>query len=112
MGRERSIPKAYGPEALLIGGGYVYSLPTTMKSEWAVKAAANGKHILVEKPFASESDVRLMVEACAKHNVQFMDGTMWVHHIRAEKARSKVRKCEDLTNRRCWMSLKVALLVK
>lgn len=90
-GSDRDIPKAYGSyEELLadheVDGVYI-PLPTTMKSEWAVKAAEKGKHVLVEKPFASEADIRIMEEACVKNNVQFMDGTMWVHHIRAEKVR-------------------------
>jgi len=55
-----------------------------MKSEWAVKAAEKGKHILVEKPFMNEEDLQKMIAAARQHNVVFMDGTMWVHGLRTK----------------------------
>ena len=58
-------------------------LPTKLHKEWVSKAAAAGKHILVEKPVGvNAKEVEEMIEACRAANVAFMDGTMFVHHQR------------------------------
>ena len=55
-------------------------LPTGIRREWVVKAAEAGKHILCEKPCGTApADVRAMLDACARHKVQFMDGVMFMH---------------------------------
>lgn len=55
-------------------------LPTGVRREWVVKAAAAGKHILCEKPCGtSAADLRAMLDACKAHKVQFMDGVMFMH---------------------------------
>ena len=54
-----------------------------MHAEWTIKAAEHGKHVLCEKPLAANTDEAVaMADACRKHNVQLMDGVMWVHHER------------------------------
>jgi len=58
-------------------------LPTGIRKEWVLKAAAAGKHVLCEKPCGvSAADVRAMLDACKKANVQFMDGVMFMHGAR------------------------------
>ena len=60
-------------------------LPPALHHEWTLKAAAKGKHVLSEKPLASTvADAEEMVAACREHQVQLMDGVMWLHHPRAE----------------------------
>jgi len=54
-------------------------LPTSHKTEWAIKAANAGKHVLCDKPIASASDVQKILEACRNNGVHFMDNTMFVH---------------------------------
>lgn len=82
------IPKAVGSYLEIIDDPDVDAVyipvPTTMKSEWAVKAAEKGKHILVEKPFMNEEDLQKIITAARQHNVVFMDGTMWVHGLRTK----------------------------
>ncbi|KAJ7975517.1 Oxidoreductase family, NAD-binding rossmann fold protein [Quillaja saponaria] len=61
-------------------------LPTTLHLKWAVMAAEKRKHVLLEKPVAlNVSDLDRIVEACEANGVQFMDGTMWMHHPRMPK---------------------------
>ena len=43
-------------------------LPTGLRKEWVLRAAAAGKHVLCEKPCGvSAADVREMIEACRQH---------------------------------------------
>ncbi len=59
-------------------------LPPSMHREWTIKAAEAGKHVLCEKPLALNlSEATDMADACRQHNVQLMDGVMWLHHPRA-----------------------------
>jgi predicted dehydrogenase len=42
-------------------------LPTALRKEWVLKAAASGKHVLVEKPVGlTTGDVQEMIQACIK----------------------------------------------
>ncbi|XP_008810257.1 uncharacterized oxidoreductase At4g09670-like [Phoenix dactylifera] len=61
-------------------------LPTSLHERWAVAAAERGKHVLLEKPTAlSVAELDRILEACASTGVQFMDGTMWLHHPRTAR---------------------------
>ncbi len=90
-------PFAIAPEAV---GGYqaliersdvdalYIPLPTGIRKEWVLKAAAAGKHVLCEKPCGADSgEVREMIDACAEAGVQFMDGVMFMHSARMKALR-------------------------
>jgi len=63
-------------------------LPTGIRKEWVIRAAAAGKHIVCEKPCANTvADLREMIAACRDHKVQFMDGVMFMHSRRLEQIR-------------------------
>lgn len=63
-------------------------LPTGLRTEWVVKAAQAGKHVMVEKPCGvTAADVQTMIAACQKANVQFMDGVMFMHNARMKQLR-------------------------
>ena len=50
-------------------------------AEWALKAIANGKHVLIEKPMALTVDDIKAIETAAKHaNVTVMEGFMYWFH--------------------------------
>ena len=67
-------------------------LPTALHAEWVRKAAAAGKHVLLEKPIAvTPEEGEGMVAACAAAGVQLMDGTMWVHNPRAAEVAARLR---------------------
>src|SRR5215469_6715096 len=56
-------------------------LPTALRKEWVLRAAAAGKHVLCEKPCGiNAADVEEMISACKRHRVQFMDGVMLMHN--------------------------------
>src|ERR1035437_8601250 len=63
-------------------------LPTGLRKEFVLRAAAAGKHVLCEKPCAaSAAELAEMLAACKKNSVQFMDGVMFMHSPRMEKVR-------------------------
>ncbi|QEG40022.1 Gfo/Idh/MocA family protein [Roseimaritima ulvae] len=90
-----------GYEALLqrddVDAVYI-PLPTSMRLEWVLKAAAAGKHVLCEKPIAGTlSDAQQMVDACRSHGVQFMDGVMFSHSRRLDAMKPDLAKfCGNL----------------
>lgn len=63
-------------------------LPTGLRSEWVIKAARAGKHVICEKPCGtSVAELREMLAACERAGVQFMDGVMLMHSERLAKIR-------------------------
>lgn len=86
------VPEALGSYEALIASAEVdaiyFPLPTGLRQEWIVRAAAAGKHILSEKPCATSSaELEATLAACRHHNVQFMDGVMFMHSPRLAKVR-------------------------
>lgn len=63
-------------------------LPTGLRKEWVIRAAEAGKHIVCEKPCAlSVTDLREMLAVCRRHQVQFIDGVMFMHSARLPRLR-------------------------
>lgn len=64
-------------------------LPTGLRKEWVIRAADAGKHVMCEKPCAvNAADLREMLAACRRNNVQFMDGVMFMHSRRLDALRA------------------------
>jgi predicted dehydrogenase len=87
------MPRAMGSYEELLAAKEVDAvyipLPTGLRKEWVLRAAAAGKHVVCEKPCAdSIADLREMVAACRRHHVQFMDGVMFMHSARLPRMRS------------------------
>jgi predicted dehydrogenase len=85
-------PQAFGSYEGLLASDKVDAvyipLPTGLRKEWVLRAAAAGKHVLCEKPCAvSIVDLREMIDTCRKHCVQFMDGVMFMHSQRLPRLR-------------------------
>ncbi len=61
-------------------------LPTGIRAEWVTRAAEAGKHVVCEKPCAtSVAELTLMLDACRRNQVQFMDGVMFMHSRRLQR---------------------------
>ncbi|KAL0485616.1 oxidoreductase [Acrasis kona] len=107
--KDNNIPRSYGSYQELIDDKEVDAvylpIPTSLRTDWAIKAARAGKHILVEKPLASAKEVRDMRKACRENNVLYMDNTMWVHHKRAIQIKSKYLSSESFKLRKVLSSL-------
>jgi predicted dehydrogenase len=72
-------------------------LPTGVRKDWVLRAAASGKHVLCEKPCGvNAADVREMIEACRQHRVQFMDGVMFMHNPRLDRIRKILDEGKEL----------------
>jgi predicted dehydrogenase len=87
-----TVPQAFGSYDDLLAGETVDAvyvpLPTGRRREWVVRAAEAGKHVVCEKPCAtSVAELRVMLDACRSHGVQFMDGVMFMHSRRLELLR-------------------------
>lgn len=90
-------PAAFGSYEALLASPEVDAvylpLPTGVRREWVLRAAAAGKHLVCEKPCASSvADLGGMLEACRRNRVQFMDGVMFVHSRRMERLREVLRE--------------------
>ena len=94
-------PEAVGGyEALLarddVDAVYI-PLPTGVRKEWVLKAAAAGKHVMCEKPCgAHAADVAEMTGACRAAGVQFMDGVMFMHSDRLPALREALDDGESV----------------
>lgn len=89
------IPEAFGSYHELLASERVDAvyvpLPTAMREEIIVRAADAGKHVLCEKPCASNAgELEAMISACKKNRVQFMDGVMFMHNARMAKIRKEL----------------------
>ena len=86
------IPDALGSYAELLAAKNVDAiyipLPTGLRKEFVLRAAAAGKHVICEKPCAaSTAELAEMLAACRKNSVQFMDGVMFMHSPRLARVR-------------------------
>ncbi len=60
--------------------------PHPWHAEWAIKAAAAGKHILCEKPLTlRRTDTERVIAAARKHNVLLMEAFMYRLHPQTKK---------------------------
>jgi len=86
------IPDALGSYEELLASKNVDAvyipLPTGLRKEFVLRAAAMGKHVLCEKPCANNAhELEEMLAGCKRHSVQFLDGVMFMHSPRMAKVR-------------------------
>jgi predicted dehydrogenase len=90
--RELGARKAFGSYEELLASDEVdavyISLPNSLHLEWCIKAAEAGKHVLCEKPLASNAvEAEQAVKACEKEGVLLMEAFMYRHHPQQVKVR-------------------------
>lgn len=105
-GKAETFVRAHCPEAIAYGSyealleddrvEVVYiPLPTGIRTEWVLKAAARKKHVLCEKPIApTEQEVARMLKGCRDAGVQFMDNTMLMHGERMQSICQVIKDAE------------------
>lgn len=85
------IAAAQSYESLLEGPNLdaVYiPLPNSLHADWIEQAAANGKHVVVEKPaIIHPEECRRVTDSCRKHGVLFMEGFTYRFHPQHEFVR-------------------------
>ncbi|MEI6860804.1 MAG: Gfo/Idh/MocA family oxidoreductase [Verrucomicrobiota bacterium] len=94
-------PRALGSYEELIAAPDVDAiyipLPTGVREEWIMRAAEAGKHVISEKPCAvNATELRRMLDTCARHRVQFMDGVMFRHNARLARMRAMLDDGESV----------------
>ncbi len=66
-------------------------LPNGLHAEWTIKAMESGKHVLCEKPFASNaSEARQVAQAAKRSGIHAMEAFMWRFHSQHLRARNAV----------------------
>ena len=90
---QHSIPMAFGSYAELVKRDDVdlvyVALPPSAHLEWCTAAVANGKHVLVEKPFANNAqDAEHMVAAARAADRQLIEAFHYRFHPLFERALS------------------------
>ncbi len=111
-----NIARAHGSyEALLadddIDAVYL-ALPNSMHHEWTLKALEAGKHVLCEKPLASNlAQARAMFDAARQHNRLLVEAFMYrvhplTHAWQAAVLRGDIGKVRDIRTSFCYFSAK------
>jgi predicted dehydrogenase len=89
------IGRAYGSYDELLADGSleaVYiSLPNDMHVEWSIRALEAGKHVLCEKPLATDpADAAHVFDVADENGLHLMEGFMWLHHPLVARVRQLV----------------------
>ncbi|RIV26159.1 gfo/Idh/MocA family oxidoreductase [Alicyclobacillaceae bacterium I2511] len=97
--QHNGIERAYGSYAQLLADPDIDAvyipLPNDLHAEWTLQAAQAGKHVLCEKPAAlNAAQAREMVQACAAHDVVFMEAFMYPFHPQWDRVRELLNSGE------------------
>jgi predicted dehydrogenase len=91
---QHGVPNAFDSWADMLafdGVDAIYvATPTSVKEEICIAAAAHGKHVLGEKPFANLPSLQRITAACRSDGVGFMDATHFVHSPRTAYIKSQI----------------------
>ncbi len=103
------IPKAYGSYEDLLADpeiDAIYNpLPNSLHGPWTLRAIAAGKHVLCEKPFASNSGEAAQVAAAASASgLVVMEAMHYRYHPMTRRLTELVAELGPVQHLQCWTS--------
>jgi predicted dehydrogenase len=104
-----AIPAAYGSYDELLADpdiDAVYNpLPNSQHGPWTLKAIAAGKHVLCEKPFASNAEqAEQVVAAASAAGLVVMEAMHYRYHPLIQRLRELVTELGPVQHLQCWTS--------
>jgi predicted dehydrogenase len=107
------IPKAYGSYEDLLADpdiDAIYNpLPNSLHGPWTLRAIAAGKHVLCEKPFASNSGEAVQVaDAAAASGLVVMEAMHYRYHPLTRRLSELVAELGPVRHIQCWTSFAIA----
>jgi predicted dehydrogenase len=110
---DHGIAAAYGSyDELLADPGIdaVYiPLPNSLHGPWTLQAITAGKHVLCEKPFASNAtEAALVAEAAAASGLVVMEAMHYRYHPLIQRLREVVTRLGPVQTMQCWTSFAIA----
>jgi predicted dehydrogenase len=107
------IPKAYRSYEDLLADpdiDAVYNpLPNSLHGPWTLRAIAAGKHVLCEKPFASNSGEAVQVaDAAAASGLVVMEAMHYRYHPLTRRLSELVAELGPVQHLQCWTSFAIA----
>jgi predicted dehydrogenase len=109
VSKRHGIPTAYGSYRELLADpdiDAVYNpLPNSLHGPWTLEAIEAGKHVLCEKPFASNGDEAARVaDAAAGSGLVVMEAMHYRYHPLVHRLRELVDELGPVRNIQCWTS--------
>src|SRR5690348_4207211 len=106
------IPKAYGSYEELLADpdiDAVYNpLPNSLHVPWTLRAIAAGKHVLCEKPFASNADEAAQVaKAASASGLVVMEAMHYRYHPLTQRLAEVVDELGPVRHIQCWTSFAI-----
>jgi predicted dehydrogenase len=84
-------------------------LPNSLHGPWTLRAIAAGKHVLCEKPFASNADeADQVVRAAADSGLVVMEAMHYRYHPLITRLREVVDELGPVRHLQCWTSFAIA----
>ncbi len=107
------IPTAYGSYEELLADpdvDAIYNpLPNSLHGPWTLRAIAAGKHVLCEKPFASNADEAARVDrAAAASGLVVMEAMHYRYHPLVKRLCDVVGELGPVRHLQCWTSFVIA----
>ncbi len=111
--RRNGIPAAYGGYDELLADpdvDAIYNpLPNSLHGPWTLKAIAAGKHVLCEKPFASNVlEAAQVAEAAAASGLVVMEAMHYRYHPLIRRLADLVTGLGPVRHIQCWTSFVIA----
>jgi predicted dehydrogenase len=110
---EHGIASAYGSYDELLADPAIDAifnpLPNSLHGPWTLRAIAAGKHVLCEKPFASNAaEAKLVAEAAAASDLIVMEAMHYRYHPLIRRLRETVVNLGPVRHMQCWISFVIA----